>query len=60
MSVISQQIVEDIESLPEQFQIEALDFVQFLKKKMSKEEGTSQVGEPNGIDILTHLKEGDS
>jgi len=51
MSLISQQILEDVESLPEQFQTEALDFVQFLKQKISKKEKITQVEGINGSDI---------
>ena len=51
MSQISQQIMEDVESLPEQFQAETLDFVQFLKQKISKKEKITQAGVTNGVDI---------
>ena len=51
MSQISQQIIEDVESLPEQFQAETLDFVQFLKQKISKKENISQVDATNEIKI---------
>jgi hypothetical protein len=37
MNVITQKILENVESLPETMQEEALDFVQFLKNKMSKQ-----------------------
>jgi hypothetical protein len=51
MSYIRQQILEDIESLPEQFQAETLDFIQFLKQKISNKKDISQVEENNGIKI---------
>jgi len=51
MSLISQQILEDVESLPEQLQTEALDFVQFLKQKISKKENITQDKEINGNEI---------
>jgi hypothetical protein len=51
MSLISQQILEDVESLPEQFQTEALDFVQFLKQKISKKDKITSVERTNGSDI---------
>lgn len=51
MSVISQQILENVECLPEQLQIEALDFVQFLKKKVIKKELSVQTEEPNGTKL---------
>jgi len=37
MNMITQQILENVESLPETMQEEALDFVQFLKNKMNKQ-----------------------
>lgn len=51
MSTISQQILKDVESLPEQFQVEALDFVQFLKQKITKKEKITQAEVANGVDI---------
>lgn len=57
MSVISQQILEDVESLPEQFQVEALDFIQFLKKKISQKEGVSKTIEPNGTKLARLMAE---
>lgn len=54
MSAISQQILEDIESLPKQFQIEALDFVQFLKSKIKKNTYTEA---PNGTKLAQLMSE---
>lgn len=57
MSVISQQILHDVESLPEQFQLEALDFVQYLKQKIVKKERTAQTEEPNGTKLAKLMAE---
>jgi len=57
MSIISQQILEDVESLPEQFQAEALDFIQFLKLKISKKDAMNQTGEPNGAKLAKLMAE---
>ena len=57
MSVISQQILEDVESLPEQFQAEALDFVQFLKKKISQKEKNHKTEETNGTRLAKLMAE---
>ena len=54
MSAISQQILEDVESLPKKFQIETLDFVQFLKSKIKKSEQTE---EPNGTKLAKLMSE---
>ena len=48
MSVITQQILEDMENLPPEMQAEALDFVRFLKTKLIKTEAVAQEQEPNG------------
>ena len=57
MSAISQQILKDVESLPEQFQAEALDFVQFLKKKISQKKESYQSEEPNGTKLAKLMAE---
>ncbi len=57
MSIISQQILEDVESLPEQFQSKALDFIQFLKLKISKNNSMNQTGEPNGAKLAKLMAE---
>jgi hypothetical protein len=58
MSVITQQILEDMESLPLDMQEEALDFVRFLKTKRSKmETATVKPAEANGLKALEILNE---
>lgn len=51
MNSLSQQILEDVESLPEQFQREALDFVQFLKNKITTKKGSQETIVPNGTEM---------
>ncbi len=48
MSVITQQILENMENLPPEMQAEALDFVRFLKTKLMKTEAVALEQEPNG------------
>ncbi|MFK5971635.1 MAG: hypothetical protein QM487_16160 [Candidatus Marithrix sp.] len=36
MSQLTQQILQDVEQLPETMQLEALDFIQYLKTKLEK------------------------
>lgn len=58
MSVITQQILEDMESLPPDMQEEALDFVRFLKTKRSKmETATVKPVETNGLKAVEILNE---
>ncbi len=57
MRVISQQILHDVESLPEQFQLEALDFIQYLKQKIIKKERIHQIEEPNGKILASLMAE---
>ncbi|EIJ35406.1 DUF2281 domain-containing protein [Thiothrix nivea] len=54
MNVLQQQILEDLETLPEALQAEILDFVQFLKAKMARNAQQSPV--PNG-DAIARLCE---
>ena len=49
---LSERILETVASLPESKQIEALDFVEYLKLKMEKEES----GEWNDISIATAMR----
>jgi len=58
MSIITQQILEDMESLPPEMQEEALDFVRFLKNKRLKIETLdTKLTEPNGTKAAEILNE---
>lgn len=44
MNTLQQQILEDLEALPEPMQAETLDFVQFLKTKLEHQvDGATQL-----------------
>ncbi len=53
MNTITNQILEDIETLPSHLQEETLDFVRFLKSKLQSEQSHSanEAKEPNGVEI---------
>ena len=51
MTVITEQIVRDLESLPLNLQEETLDFVRFLKTKLESSQVKPQETEPNGKKI---------
>jgi len=51
MSLISQQILKDVESLPTQLQTEALDFIQLLKQKVNKNKKITPDKDANGKEI---------
>lgn len=57
MSMIIQQFIEDLETLPPQVQEEALDFVHFLQAKLEKEKPKQQVKEPNGTKLARLMEE---
>ncbi len=58
MNAITQQLLEDMESLPLNMQEEALDFVRFLKAKHSKvETATVKYAESNGLQAVEILNE---
>ncbi len=57
MSAITQQILEKVECLPEQLQIEALNFVEFLKNKVNKKELSAQSEEPNGTRLAQLMEQ---
>lgn len=58
MNAITQQLLEDMESLPLDMQEEALDFVRFLKAKRSKlETATVKPAEANGLKAVEILDE---
>lgn len=40
MNALTKQFVEELEELPEALQAEALDFVQFLKAKLDRQDPT--------------------
>ncbi len=54
MSRISQQILENVEALPEKMQEETLDFVQFLHSKLKNNVENLPKTEPNGV-VLARL-----
>lgn len=47
MNTLQQQILEDLDTLPETLQAEILDFVQFLKAKMARQAQAPE-SPPNG------------
>jgi hypothetical protein len=57
MSIITQQILEDIESLPPEMQVETLDFVRFLKTKLAKSENVMKQQELNGSEVAKIMTE---
>lgn len=57
MSIITQQILEDMESLPPEMQVEALDFVHFLKTKLAKTENVTKRQGFNGSEVATIMAE---
>ncbi|PKL40386.1 MAG: hypothetical protein CVV41_19560 [Candidatus Riflebacteria bacterium HGW-Riflebacteria-1] len=57
MNSITRQIVEDLEALPPQMQDEALDFVRFLKAKLSKLKAAQDSQECNGNAVVEILNE---
>jgi hypothetical protein len=58
MSAITQQLLDDMKSLPPDMQEEALDFVGFLKTKRSKmETATVKPTESNGLKAAEILNE---
>ena len=56
MSIITQQILEDMESLPTEMQEEALDFVRFLKSKLEKTGAAIAKSEPNGTKAVAIME----
>ena len=48
MGTITQKILEAIDNLPPEMQEETLDFVRFLKAKLSNRQSKSVPSEPNG------------
>jgi hypothetical protein len=57
MSLITRQIIEDLESLPPQMQEETLDFVRFLRCKVAKIDPEQQITEPNGKKVAEIMAE---
>jgi hypothetical protein len=57
MNAITQQLFEDMESLPPEMQEEALDFVRFLKSKLVKIETVAPGSEPNGTKVAEIMAE---
>lgn len=57
MSTITQQILEDIDSLPPEMQEEALDFVRFLKSKRPKSKSKLKENTPNGTKLARLMGE---
>jgi hypothetical protein len=57
MSMIPQQIFDDAARLPPELQKEALDFIQFLKSRLTDKTATGQDIEPNGTRLASLLKE---
>jgi hypothetical protein len=65
MNAITKQFVEELENLPEVMQVEVLDFVQFLKAKMDKQDTTEYLlSNPTNkqrlLDSITDLQAGNS
>lgn len=50
MNALKKQIMEDLDTLPETMQAETLDFVQFLKSKLARDQQDA-ANQPNGIAI---------
>lgn len=51
MNNLQQQILTDLETLPETMQAETLDFVQFLKAKLARKQQPDAANQPNGAAI---------
>ncbi len=51
MNTLQQQILQDLEALPEPMQAETLDFVQFLKTKLERNQQDA-ANQPNGAAIV--------
>ncbi len=56
MSTVTQQILEDMETLPPEMQEEALDFVRFLKTKLEKNGAAIAKSEPNGTKAVAIME----
>ena len=57
MSTLKEQIIENLDSLPERMQAETLDFVEFLKAKAERGKLAVDISpEPNGVAISKILK----
>jgi len=57
MATITQQIREDIDSLPPEMQEEAWDFVRFLKSKLPKRKLKPKENIPNGTQLAQLMEE---
>lgn len=57
MDIITQQIIEDIRSLPPEMQEETLNFVQFLKSKLPNGKLKVEESEPNGTKLAQLMEE---
>ena len=57
MGTITQQILEDVGALTPEMQQEALDFVQFLKTKLSNSALKPKESEPNGVKLAQLMEE---
>ena len=58
MNTLTEQILHDLELLPEAMQSETLDFVQFLKKKLEQNKTTLAIEtKPNGQVLADILEE---
>jgi uncharacterized membrane protein YfbV (UPF0208 family) len=58
MNTLTEQILHDLEQLPEAMQSETLDFVQFLKKKLEQNKTTLAIEtKPNGQVLADILEE---
>lgn len=51
MNTLQQQILNNLEDLPETMQAETLDFVQFLKSKLERNQQPKAANQPNGAAI---------
>lgn len=56
MNALQQQILEDLDTLPENLQAEILDFVQFLKAKVARHPQKIATAAPNG-EAVAHIFE---
>ncbi len=57
MKLITEQIIEEVTSLPPEMQEEALDFVRFLKLKHRKAAAQPPEQEPNGTKLARLMEE---
>ncbi len=57
MSTITQQIYENVGNLPREMQEETLDFVQFLKIKLSNSKLKPKESQPNGTKLAQLMEE---